>query len=116
MTDIIRIGTGAIMSRSVECNGFIFVQGVTAKNPELGIRDQTQDVLDQIDNILAEAGTSKERLVQAQIWLKNVADRDEVNVVWSAWLRPGAAPVRACVQASMNNPKVLIEIMVTACR
>ena len=32
------------------------------------------------------------------------------------WLPPGGAPARACVQSNMADPKVLVEIMVTACK
>jgi enamine deaminase RidA (YjgF/YER057c/UK114 family) len=39
-----------------------------------------------------------------------------MNVVWSAWLPEGGAPVRACVEAKMADPRLLVEIMVTACK
>jgi enamine deaminase RidA (YjgF/YER057c/UK114 family) len=36
--------------------------------------------------------------------------------VWSPWLPKNGAPARACVQAEMAAPDVLVEIMVTACK
>ena len=77
---------------------------------------QTHEVLAQIDAILETHGTDKTRLLQAQIWLKDIRDRDAMNSVWSAWLPEGGAPARACVEANMADPKILVEIMVTTCK
>ena len=64
----------------------------------------------------ATRGTDKTRLLQAQIWLKDIRAREAMNVVWSAWLPEGGAPARACVQANMADPRILVEIMVTTCK
>ena len=61
-------------------------------------------------------GTDKTRLLQAQIWVKDIRDREAMNEVWSAWLPPDGAPARACVQADMADPRHLVEIMVTTCK
>jgi len=39
-----------------------------------------------------------------------------MNEVWTPWLPRNGAPVRACVQAELAHPAVLVEIMVTACK
>ncbi|GBQ66006.1 translation initiation inhibitor YjgF [Ameyamaea chiangmaiensis NBRC 103196] len=111
MAKIIRSEPNAILSKAVEYHGFIYTQGVVARDLDQDITAQTRDVLTQIDAILEEHGTDNTRLLQAQIWLKNIADRDAMNEVWSAWLPEGAAPARACVQAEMASPRVLVEIM-----
>ena len=66
--------------------------------------------------MLETHGTDKTRLLQAQIWLKDIRDREAMNQVWSRWLPGGGAPARACVQANMADPRHLVEIMVTACK
>jgi enamine deaminase RidA (YjgF/YER057c/UK114 family) len=73
-------------------------------------------VLARIDELLEIHGTDKTRLLQAHIWLKNIADREAMNQVWSAWLPEAGAPARACVEAVLAHPDYLVEIMVTACR
>ncbi len=80
------------------------------------IAGQTHEVLAQIDQLLELHGTDKTRLLQAQIWLKDIRDREAMNKVWSAWLPAGQSPARACVQANMADPRHLVEIMVTACK
>ncbi len=113
MSRIIRTEPNAILSKAVEYHGFIFTQGVVAADLSKGIEEQTKSVLDQLDEILEVHGTDKTRILQAQIWVKDIADRTALNTVWSAWLPENMAPARACVQAVMADPKILVEIMLT---
>ncbi len=116
MSRIIRTEPNAILARAVEYHGFVFCQGVTAQDLTKDVAGQTREVLDQIDEILEQHGTDNTRLLQAQIWLKDIRDRDAMNQVWSAWLPREGAPARACVQAHMADPRHLVEIMVTVCK
>ena len=116
MSKIIRTDSGAILSKAVEYHGFVYLPGITARDTSKDIKGQTADVLQQIDAMLETHGTDKTRLLQAQIWVKNIKDRGAMNEVWTPWLAPGAAPVRACVQAELASPEILVEIMVTACK
>jgi enamine deaminase RidA (YjgF/YER057c/UK114 family) len=114
MSRIIRTEPNAVLAKAVEFHGFVYVQGCTAQTLTKDIRGQTEEVLSQIDAILETHGTDKTRLLQAQIWLKDIRDREAMNTIWSAWLPEGGAPARACVQAHMADPRHLVEIMVTA--
>jgi enamine deaminase RidA (YjgF/YER057c/UK114 family) len=116
MSRIIRTEPNPNLSKAVEYHGFVYTQGVVASDLGGDITAQTKDVLAQIDALLEIHGTDNTRLLQAHIWLKDIADRQAMNAVWSAWLPEGEAPVRACVQAVMADPRYLVEIMVTACR
>ena len=116
MPKISRTDPGTILSKAVEYHGFVYLQGVTAKDTSKDIKGQTAEVLAQIDQLLEEHGTDKTRLLQALIWVKNIRDRDGMNEVWTPWLPKGGAPARACVQAELANPSILVEIMVTACK
>lgn len=116
MSKITRTDPNKILSKAVEYHGFVYLAGLTAKDTTKDIKGQTQEVLDQIDAALETHGTDKTRMLQAQIWVKDIRDRDAMNDVWSAWLPVGGAPVRACVEANMADPRLLVEIMVTACK
>ncbi|OUI99865.1 endoribonuclease L-PSP [Acetobacter orientalis] len=111
MSKILRTNPNPILSSAVEYHGFIFTQGVVARNLELDTEGQTRDILEQIDTLLEQHGTDNTRLLQAQIWLKDINDRDTLNKLWSAWLPENMAPARACVQAVMADPRILVEIM-----
>lgn len=116
MSKIIRTEPNKILAKAVEYHGFVYTQGVTANDVSKDISGQTEEVLAAIDAILEIHGTDKTRLLQAQIWLKDIRDRDALNVLWSAWLPEGGAPARACVEANMADPRILVEIMVTTCK
>ena len=111
----ITTGPGPRMSRCVVKGDTVYVAGLTASDdPSGGIKAQTQRILDKIDGYLATAGTNKSNLLQANIWITDMANFAEMNEVWNAWVDPENPPVRACVRADLASPKLLVEIMVTA--
>ena len=116
MSRIIRTGANKVLASAIEYHNFVFLCGMTADDTTLDVVGQTKQVLAKIDAALETHGTDNTRLLQAQIWLKDIRDRDAMNAVWSAWLPEGGAPARACVEASMADPRMLVEIMVTACK
>ncbi len=116
MSKIIRTDPNQILSKAVEYHGFVYLQGCTARDLSKDIKGQTADVLEQIDALLETHGTDKTRLLQALIWVKHMSDRPALNEVWTAWVPQGGAPARACVESEMADPRVLVEIMITACK
>lgn len=116
MAKITRMGSNQILSNSVEYHNFVFLAGITADDLSLDVAGQTRQVLDKIDATLEANGTDKTRLLNAQIWLKSIKDRDAMNKVWVEWLGDEGRPARACVEANMADPRHLVEIMVNACK
>ena len=111
MAKILRTEPNAIMSRAVEYHGFVFTQGMVARDLSQDVAGQTRDILEQLDALLEQHGTDSTRILQAQIWLKHIGDRGALNEVWQGWVPTGEAPARACVQAEMADPRMLVEIM-----
>jgi len=116
LSKIIRTEPNKILAKAVEYHGFVYLQGMTAQDLGKDIKGQTEEVLAQIDQVLEIHGTDKTRLLQAQIWVKHIADRGAMNEIWTAWLPANGAPARACVEANLADPRILVEIMVTACK
>ncbi len=116
MSKIIRTEPNSIMSKAVEYHGFVYLQGLTAADRSKDVKGQTAEILASADELLELHGTDNTRILQAQIWLKDITDRDAMNEVWTAWLPAGAAPARACVEAALALPEILVEIMITACK
>jgi maltose O-acetyltransferase len=114
MTTPVRLRPAARYSEVVIHNGTAYLAGQVPENTSSDIRGQTQEVLGMIDALLSEAGSDKSRLLSAQIFLRDIADIDAMNIVWDAWVTPGSAPARATVQASLADPAWLIEVVVTA--
>lgn len=104
----------ARMSQVTVHNGTVYLAGQVAKDSSADMRGQTEQILDQIDRLLAEAGTSKENLLSAQIWVTSMAEFDQMNAAWDAWVVPGRPPVRAAVEANLAKPEWKVEIMIIA--
>lgn len=77
---------------------------------------QTREVLAGIEKLLAQAGSDTSRLMQATIYLRDMADYAAMNAVWDEWVPAGTAPVRACVEARLANPDMRVEIVAVAAR
>jgi enamine deaminase RidA (YjgF/YER057c/UK114 family) len=107
-------GPGPIMSRCVVKGDMVFVAGLTASDRSADVTGQTQQIVDKIDGFLAQAGTDKSKLLQANLWITDMANFGAMNAVWNAWVDPENPPVRACVRADLAVPELLVEIMVTA--
>ena len=114
---ITRIETGPRMSQAVVHDDTVYLAGVVADEPAgKDVTAQTRSVLGKIDALLAKAGSSKARILSAQIWLTDMATFGQMNAVWDAWVAPGQAPARATVEAKLATPDYKVEIMVVAAR
>ena len=91
-----------------------YLAGQVADDATADITGQTQQILAQIDRLLAEAGTDKSKLLSCTIFLPDMADFAAMNAVWEPWLAPGHAPARATVGAALAAPGYRIEIQVIA--
>lgn len=80
------------------------------------IAAQTREVLASVEKLLVIAGSDKTRLLLVTIYLADMVDYAGMNAVWDAWVPEGTAPARACIQASLANPAMRIEVVVTAAR
>lgn len=114
--DIKRYEPTSILSNAVEHGNLVYTAGIVADDPSADIKGQTQQILQRIDALLARCGTDKKRLLSAQIWLTDIGNRAAMNEVWSAWVDPQHLPVRACVEARLADPRLLVEIMVVAAK
>jgi len=114
MSDFIRIDQNARRSRALIHNGIVYISGQVPDDRTTTIEDQTRQVLEKIQLLLEQAGTTKSRLISAQIWLKSMDDFSAMNRVWDAWVIPNETPTRCCGKVELNDPKCLIEITAMA--
>jgi enamine deaminase RidA (YjgF/YER057c/UK114 family) len=109
-----RIESGARMSQAVVANGFAFLAGQVAPDPSADVEGQTRQVLAEVDRLLELAGTRKDRIVSATIYLADVTTFADMNRVWESWVAENGKPARATVEAKMVAPEYKVEIQVTA--
>ena len=107
-----RIETGARMSKIVKHIGVAYLCGQVGDGTT--VADQTRDCLSRVETLLEKAGSSREQMLQAVIWLADMADFAEMNAVWDSWVPEGHAPARACGEAKLARPELKVEIIVTA--
>lgn len=111
--NIQRHGTTRRYSDSVVYNGTIYLVEVPA-NLDADIRGQAANLLESLERLLLQAGSSKSRLLMVTIYLSDMENYAAMNEVWEAWLPEGAAPARACIEARLADPRFKIEVVVTA--
>ncbi len=115
MTDIQRIDSGQRMSKAVVHGDTIWLAGQCGA-PHEGIAAQTRTALAKIEALLEKVGSDKTRLLNATIWLADIADYDEMNAVWDAWVPFGAAPARACGETKLAGDGYRVEIICVAAK
>lgn len=115
MTDITRSHSNGRMSQMVVHGNTVYLAGQVAA-PGESVAKQTTDILKQVDDLLAEAGTDKTKILQAIIWLDDMADFAEMNAVWDGWVSKGNEPVRAAGSAHLATPDFKVEIIITAAK
>lgn len=110
-----RINPGKRMSEAVIHNGMAYLAGFVAEAAKgQSVREQTADILAQIDATLKKAGTNKSNIVKANIWLTDISTFADMNEAWDAWVTPGVTPARATVESKLAAPGYDVEIMVEA--
>ena len=109
-----RIGGNATNARVVIHSNVAYLSGIVADDKSAGMADQARQILAKIDKHLADARTSKSRLLSATVYLSDMSRKEEMNAVWTSWIDPANPPARATVGCELSSPTTLIEIMVTA--
>lgn len=112
--EIIRHEMSSRMSRIVVHAGTVYLCGQVASDSSEGISEQTRTMLEKVDTLLVQAGSSRNHILSATIYIKDMADFAGMNSVWDSWVPEGRAPARACVQAGMARPELLVEISIVA--
>lgn len=107
-----RMETGTRMSKIVKHNGTVYLCGQVGAGDT--VAEQTADCLSRIDQLLEQAGTTRDHLLQVVIWLADMGDFAEMNEVWDAWVPEGHAPARACGEAKLARDVLKVEMIVTA--
>lgn len=106
-------------SQAIEANGFLFVSGQGASEPETrevvsdDITEQTEQTFENISAILSAAGGSLDDVVKATVFLTDMDTYDEVNEVYAEYLDE-PYPARSAVEVSDLPVEQGVEIEVMA--
>lgn len=102
-------------SQAVKANGFLFLSGQVALDPESGqviagdVRAQTERVLKNLEAVLVAAGSSLAAVVKTTVYLTELDDFAAMNEVYGRFFAQNP-PARATVQVSRLPKEVKVEI------
>ena len=114
MMHIRRLAPEARLSGAVIHAGTVYLAGQVPEDTSLDAEGQTRDVLQQIDALLAQAGTDKKHLLSVQVFLRDIAEAPAMNRAWDAWVPPQHKPARATIEAKLVDAAWRVEITAIA--
>jgi len=103
-------------SQATEQKGMLFVSGQIPIDPETGklvdggIKEQTRQVLKNLDAILMAAGYASWDVVKCTCLLKDMKDFQDMNAVYAEYFNGVDPPARAAYQVGGLPLDVLVEI------
>ena len=105
---------GAPYSQAIAAGGFVFVSGQLGLKPgdtaiSGGIEEQTEQIFTNLKAILAEAGTSLDRLVKTTVFLQRLDDFQAMNGVYAKHVGE-QPPARSTVEVAQLPSGALVEI------
>jgi len=109
-------------SQGIRCGNLVFTAGQAALDPNTqqlisgGIEDQTRRTLENLKAVLEAAGTTLDRVVKANVYLKDMNDFAAMNAVYAEYLAPQGvtAPARTTIEAARLPKDALVEIELIA--
>ncbi len=102
-------------SQAIQAGNFLFLSGQIPLDPKTGelmkgdIRKQTQQVLENIKGVLESQGLGMENVVKATLFLKDMANFNQVNEVYATYF-PSSPPARSTVEVAKLPRDADIEI------
>ena len=108
-----RHGKTERLSRVVVHEKVAYFSGLTADDRQQDTKGQTAQILAKADGFLKTIGSDRSLILSATIWLRDIADFDQMNAAWVTWIDKEAPPARATVQAVLGLPDIRVEIQFT---
>ena len=105
-------------SQAIILNGVLFTSGQIPVDPATGeikgdtIETQAEQVMKNLGEVLAEAGTSFEKAVKTTCFLADMGDFAKFNEVYAKYFV--SKPARSCVAVKTLPKNVLCEVEVIA--
>ena len=115
MSTIRHIEPGPRMSEATIHGDTVYLAGQIGREGD-DIQTQVRTALAEVDRVLALAGSSKSRILQATVWLADIADFQAMNEVWDAWIDPQNPPPRATGESRLAAPGLKFEVIIVAAR
>ncbi len=102
-------------SQAIKCGSFVFVSGQIPIDPSTGefvaggIKEQTDQVLRNLSEVLSAAGSSLKQVVKTTVFVKDLNDFAAMNEVYAKYFSENK-PARATVEAARLPRDARVEI------
>jgi enamine deaminase RidA (YjgF/YER057c/UK114 family) len=96
--------------------GTVYLAGLIAEDWGADLPTQCQQIFQQIDDLLARAGSARRGLLSVTVYIADFADYSAFKTAWGRWIEPDHLPARATVRADLLDPRLKIEISAIAAR
>jgi len=106
-------------SQAIKAEGMVFCSGQVALDPATGellngdVKAQTERVMQNLQGVLAAAGTGFDKVVKTTVYLKTMDDFSAMNEVYAKYF-PAPHPARSTVAVAALPRQALVEIDVIA--
>lgn len=106
-------------SQAIRYGNLLFVSGQTSEDPVTNkpvhgtMAQQTERILKNIRTILEAAGSSMEKVLRCDVYISDMALKEEMNTVYKTFFR-GEMPARNCVAVAGIDDGLAVEIEVIA--
>jgi 2-iminobutanoate/2-iminopropanoate deaminase len=107
-------------SQAIAAPPFLFLSGQVALDPATGelvgqadVRAQARRVMQNIEAVLAAAGSSFDKVVKTTIFLTDLGDFAPVNEIYGSYFK-GPPPARSTVQVAGLPRGAMVEVEIVA--
>ena len=104
-------------SNAIKCGNIIFVSGQMPVNPDngvvpLSIQEQTKQVIDNVRNILSDAGATLDNVVKTTVYLQEMYLFSQMNDVYAAeFSEPYPARTSVAVKEMAKGALVSLDVI-----
>lgn len=106
-----RLQANARRAKAIVANGTVYMGGQVGRDLDADFKTQTRQAFEGIDALLAEAGSSRDKVMHVTIWLKTMDDYAAFNEIWDEWIDAENPPTRACAEVKMADERILVELL-----
>jgi 2-iminobutanoate/2-iminopropanoate deaminase len=107
-------------NQAILVNNTLYTSGQIAINPETNtlvldhIKNETQQVMQNLKAVLEAANMSFDHVIKSTIFISNMDDFRQINEVYGSYFNDANAPARETVQVARLPKNVNVEISVIA--
>ncbi len=105
-----------ILHEVVEHGGVLYFAGIVSENLKPDMTVQAEDIMDQLQTLLADNGSDISRVLQATIYFVDLSQKPAFDAVWKSRFGEANVPARAGIGVADLGADVLLEMVVIAAK